>query len=154
MSKSTEISVVKAAEAEKGKGYITEDGRKLVVLCDSNPTDNYIFCRDEKGGIVVVPPTLSFVREFEYSLEAMPLPYEEEFTEFIRLMHDGLTLGLKEYGPYGYKRNDLPTMIIEELRDQACYAFFQFLKVQKLAVRIEEFIEQSKVKGTNDEYAS
>ncbi len=66
------------------------------------------------------------------------LPYEKEFAEFVQRMHDGLIIGLQDYGAYGFEKNDLMEMVIDELRDTACYAFFQFLKIRKLTLQLQE----------------
>lgn len=66
------------------------------------------------------------------------LDFEDEFQQFVNLMREGLIRGGEEYGPRAFYNNDLPGMMVEELRDLACYSFLQFLKVLELQRRLQE----------------
>lgn len=62
--------------------------------------------------------------------------HDKAFKRFLLLAHKGFEKGAKEHGEGSNKEMNLLKEIKEELRDVACYAFFQFKKIEALERKI------------------
>jgi len=62
--------------------------------------------------------------------------YVKDFEKFLRQAEYGFYLGQKSHGEHSNKKMNLIKEIKAELRDVACYAFFQFRKMNKLEEKI------------------
>jgi len=78
--------------------------------------------------------------------EFLSLPRDVDPTtlsKFISDMVEGFKLGAKVYGEEQHKDSDLFFEMRSELRDVACYAFFQYQEVAKLEQKYEDLKEEA-----------
>lgn len=58
--------------------------------------------------------------------------YDKNFEDFLLYAHKGFIRGQQTHGEHSNKKMNLIKEIKEELRDVACYAFFQFERLNDI----------------------
>ena len=75
--------------------------------------------------------------------EKIDYKQDRDFKDFQEFMAQGLNKGAEQYGPNGFLKNDVMTMMEEEIRDLACYAFMLYKKVKLMRIHLlKEYKEE------------
>ena len=77
----------------------------------------------------------------------------KDFKKFTKFMESGLDFGFKKYGTDGFLADNNFRMLVEEIRDMACYSYLLYRKVKMLQEGIlkkEDIKELTRGKSKNE----